>query len=412
MFFARPLSMFVCSATILVTPVYSTGGLRNTDFMDKANQGFAQMFSLDFDGATRTFTALAHQYPDHPAPPLYLATVIWLHQLDQDKDLTLNRFAYPNYATASADPRMAPASRKLFFDLIGRSQLLTEHQLKSSPGDIDAQYMRGVTEGLVAAFAITMDHNYFQALSHGRQAYIVQRALVDNDQYYDACMLVGLYEYIAAGVPWYLKWFTATTGFWGDKESAFRNLNLAVAKGTYVADEARLMRMTLLVREKRFKESLIDADALLQRYPRNYIFHLTQAQIFSMMGNREGAADTYLRILRFAEEGKLNYQSISPAAFRWEVANDLLPLRPQSALECYQALLRDSAISERWLVLSTLQSGCALDLLGRRDDAIEQYKRVLSMNNYDNAHAHASKYLQSPYTASPNSVSLPVLSNK
>src|ERR1019366_3683942 len=62
-----------------------------------------------------------------------------------------------------------------------------------------------------------------------------------------------------------------------------------------------------------------------------------------------------------------------------------------------------------WRVLAMLQSGCALDLLGRREEAIQQYKTVLSMNDYDNAHAHASEHLQSPYTVPPNSVSLPRL---
>jgi tetratricopeptide (TPR) repeat protein len=307
---------------------------------------------------------------------------------------------------------MPPASRKLFFELIARSQLLTEDRLKRNPKDLDAQYLRGATEGLLAVFAITIDHAYFQALSHGKQAYSVQRTLVDKNQYYDACMLVGLYEYVAVNVPWYLKWLPVTTSFWGDKEEALRDLNLAVEKGTYVTDEARVIRMTLLVREGRFKEALTDVDALLLRYPRNYIFHLTQAQILIMMGNREAAAEAYLRIFRLAEEGRLNCQKTNLVALRWEVANDLLPLRPQSALECYQELLRDPAISERWQVLSALQSGCALDLLGRHEDAIKQYKRVLSMNNYDNAHVHASGNLQSPCTASPRGFSFPVLSSR
>jgi tetratricopeptide (TPR) repeat protein len=222
-------------------------------------------------------------------------------------------------------------------------------------------------------------------------------------------LLAGLYDYVAANIPWFLRWLAAISGFRGDKARALRSLDLAVEKGQYVSEEGRVFRVVLLVREGRAGEALDDLHVLLTRYPRNYVFPLTQAQILDGVGRREEAADTYLQVLRFAEEGKPNYQRVDVAALRWQTGNMLLPIRPQAALEAYQVLLRGAATQERWKVLAMLQSGCALDLLGRREDAIRQYQAVLSMKNYDNAHAHANEYLQWPYTATPTTVSLPRL---
>jgi tetratricopeptide (TPR) repeat protein len=378
--------------------------------MDRANQGFDEILNLDFDAATRSFTILADQYPYHPAPPLYLATVIWLRELDVRQELVLDHFVHPGYFTKPANRAMPAATRTLFFDYTGKSRALAEDRLKSSPQDRDAQYLRGATEGLLAAFAITVDRSNSQALYHGKQAYGMESHLLEEDHpYYDACLLAGLYDYVAANIPWFLRWLAAISGFRGDKARALRSLDLAVEKGQYVSEEGRVFRVVLLVREGRAGEALDDLHVLLTRYPRNYVFPLTQAQILDGVGRREEAADTYLQVLRFAEEGKPNYQRVDVAALRWQTGNMLLPIRPQAALEAYQVLLRGAATQERWKVLAMLQSGCALDLLGRREDAIRQYQAVLSMKNYDNAHAHANEYLQWPYTATPTTVSLPRL---
>jgi tetratricopeptide (TPR) repeat protein len=220
-------------------------------------------------------------------------------------------------------------------------------------------------------------------------------------------MLTGLYDYIAASLPWYLRWLAG-----GDKERALRSLNFAVDKGRWVSDDARLIRMAILAREERHGDALADAERLAGKYPRNYVLPLARAQLLERMGRREEAGDTYLQILRFAEEGRPNYRRIEIGAFRWEVGNHLLASRPQAALECYQSLLADPATGERWRALALLQSGCAFDLLGRREDAIRQYQAVLAMPDYDNAHAHAQEHLRSPFSKNGNSISLPRLSAK
>jgi tetratricopeptide (TPR) repeat protein len=388
-------------------------GLRSAAFMDRANRGFVEILNLDLDAATRCFTALAGEYPDHPAPPLYLAMAIWLGELDGRQELILDRFVHPGYFTAPPNLAMQASSRKAFFDLVEKSRALAEQRLKARPGDRDAEYWRGAGEGLLAAFAITVDRSSLQAVHHGELAYGIERHLIEKaGSYYDAYILIGIYEYAATHLPWYLEWLRAIGVFRGDTERAIQLLNSAVEKGQYVSDEARVFRMVLLVREGRAREALEDAGTLLARYPRNYIFRLTQAQVLERMDRREAAADTYFEILRFAEEGRPNYGRIDASALRWQVGNMLLATRPQAALDAYEVLLRDSATPERWRVLAMLQSGCALDLLGRRQDAVRHYQAVLSMKSYDNAHAHASEHLESPFTATPGSVSLPRLLSK
>src|SRR5690606_32501813 len=50
-----------------------------------------------------------------------------------------------------------------------------------------------------------------------------------------------------------------------------------------------------------------------------------------------------------------------------------------------------------WVILSNLKMGYAYDLMGRRDDAVRQYRKVLSMDDYNKSRENARKYLEQPY---------------
>lgn len=407
----RPQLLLLAIAIIVLSPASTfPAGLRSAEFTEKASQGFVEIYGLDFDAANTIFRSLSSRFPSHPAPPLYQAGEIWMRQLYEDNELVLDQFVHPSYFTRPANKTMAPASRKRFFDLISKSRAAAELELKSNPKDSDARYYLGAGEGMLAAFAITVDRNYRKAFTHARQAYgIHKRITEENPKYYDAFATVGVYDYVADSLPWYLKWIAFLSGFRGGKERGFKYLNLVVEKGRFASEEARVFRMILLMRENRLSEALNDANFLLNQYPRNHIFHSTQAQILEQMGRREAAADAYLQIFRFAEQGRPNYQKLWSAASRWDIANSLLSLgRPQSALDCYERLLAEPETGQRWRILSTLQAGCALDLLGRREDAVVRYRTVLSIEDTDNAHARASRFLKSPCTA--DSISFPALS--
>jgi hypothetical protein len=388
----------------LPSPAFSQASLRSAEFMSAANDGFAKLYNLDFDAADAVFSGLAKQYPDHPAPPLYEATLAWLRHLDDCRELEFDHFVHPSYFNRVACP-MDPASRQHFLDLLAGSRSLADRRLKANSKDSDARYYRGAVEGLAAVFAVTVDRSYLDAFRHGQQAYALQKSLFQEDpHYFDASMLPGLFDYLSAEFPWYLRWLAG-----GDRRRGLQWVNLAVDKGLWAPDDARLIRSALLEHEGRPSDALADAASLSQKYPRNYLLHLAKAQLQETMGRRDEANATYMQILRLAEEKKPNYQRIQVTALQWEIGNRLLASQPRAALEHYQSILSDPAADERWRVLALLQSGCAFDLLGRREDAIRQYQLVLGMREYDNSHAHAHRYLQTPFSVVGNSIALPRL---
>ena len=384
----------------------SVPDLRNTEFMGAVNHIFALVYNPDFDPASAELAKLAVQYPEHPAVPLYQAMVLWLHQLDDNHVLSLDCFFHPACFTSNAANPLNAATSQRIMGLLNASRTLSDRRLKVNPNDADARYYRGAAEALAAAVAITLNRSALDAFRYGQQASAIHHQIFrDNGSYYDAMLLPGLYDYLSSGLPWYLRWLAG-----GDRERGLNSVNLAAEKGKWVSDDARLIRMMLLLREGRPAEALKDAVFLSEKYPRNYIFLMAQGQALDRMGHDAEADSIYLKILKLAEERSPNYQRIRLSRFRWDVGNRMLAHNPQASLKYYQSILSDSSAEERWKVLAHLQSGCALDLLGRREEAVGQYQMVLRMKEYDNSHAAATRHLKEKFDIIGNRIALPRLS--
>ncbi len=215
---------------------------------------------------------------------------------------------------------MDPQDRRAFHEGVEESQQLAEEILKADPGHQDARYFPGLYYGVLGSFAITVDHKTNQAFGYGKKAYQYHRDPVDGDaDYYDAYMSVGVYEFIVDNLPWYIKWLAVIIGYRGSEERAFEYLNLAAEKGVCVSDDARVMLMVLLVREKEYQEALAQASFLHETYPDNYLLHLTRTQILERMGRSQQAVKEYQSIVQLAESRKPNYQKLPLPVFglRW-----------------------------------------------------------------------------------------------
>ena len=88
---------------LLAASKLSAQDLRDPHFMERAQAGFADIFNMDYDKARQTFIALGKDYPQHPAPPLYLASIHWLEEMLRRQDLSLNRFIVPTYFSGKTD---------------------------------------------------------------------------------------------------------------------------------------------------------------------------------------------------------------------------------------------------------------------------------------------------------------------
>ena len=325
---------------------------------------------------------------------------MWLEELFLREDLDLNKFIAPGYFNSPPRREMPPVGKQDFFDLVALSQRLSGSILEQDPKHKDARYFLGSCHGLLGAFAITIDRDKTKAFKEGKKAYKSHKELVEEDRdYYDAYFTVGLYEYAVGNLPWYLKFLAFLAGIRGNEKKGLKYLDLAAEKGQYVADQAKALRMVLMVREKNLQEGLEQARNLHQKYPRSFLLHLNRAQILEKMEKPMAAAEDYLEVLRWAEEGKPNYSQINLLNFRFSVAKKLMELKFfPIALEQFQNVKENSETLERERALSCLQIGKIFDLQGKRSEAVAQYEQVLKSKNFESSHKDARSFLRRRYS--------------
>jgi tetratricopeptide (TPR) repeat protein len=373
--------------------------LRDPRFMERAQSGFAHIFNLDYADARRVFASLEKEYPQHPAPPLYLADIKWLEELLRRQDLSLDRYISPAYFSRKTNHVMPPRERASFFANLQRCQTLTNEIIQRNPRDKEGRYFLAMTYGLRSSFAITIDHNLRQAFSSGNKSYSYARELIEEDPgYYDAYLAAGIYEYIVGSIPWYLRWMVFVLGARGSKQQGLKYLSLASEKSQYVQNEAKLVEMVLYVRESRFAEALEIARFLSSKFPRNFLYQLSVAQILQMAGRKEQAAATLVQVEQRAEAGEPNFDKLPLKTFRYSLGNDLMSLgRQDLAQEQFLKSIDDPQTPNREKALSYLRLGEILDLKGLRSEATEEYRKVLALSDVENSHQQAREYLKKPY---------------
>lgn len=375
------------------------GNLRGPEFLAGAEEGFGHIYNLDYEQATASFERLRTRFPQHPAPPLYLATSIWLRELFQRQEFNLQQFVSPGYFDKPGARRMQDTDRRRFEELMAESKQLAEKLLQQDPSDKDARYFIGSLHGIRGSFAMTIDRSKSQAFRHGRQAYKTHLALVKEDpQFHDAYMSVGLYEYIAGSLPWYIKWLAAIIGYRGSKDRGFEYLDRAANQGIFVADDARLLQMFLYVREGMYEEALANLELLQARAAKNFILRLNEAQVLERMGRRNQAAAIYLEVLDLANRGVPNFHLLPLSAMRLTLGLRLFELNQlEPALEQLRLAAGEESLPLHRRLEAQLASGQILDLLGRRAEAQDCYRAVLEKIDRGAAFKRARKFLKKPY---------------
>lgn len=373
--------------------------LLDAKYLEAINKCSGAIYRLEYDEAIELITENIQQFPGHPGPTLARAAAIWLRELFERQEFDLDNFIAPSHFTRDAERHMPEADRDAFFRDVQEAKRLAELYLLGHPNDKEGRYYLGAAESALAVFTFTVEHDYMKALKHGRKAYQIQKAIVEEDpEFYEAYMTVGTYEYILGNLPWYIKWIAALAGLKGSEQRGFEYLILAAKKSAFISKEARMLLMVLYVREEEYAYGLQIAQQMHHLYPDNFILHLNQAQIYEHMNDPESAATIYMDVVRYAAEGRGSYTKIPLETFRYSAGEKLRELGElDQALALFEQTTRDPKAPESERALSHLRAGELLDLQGKRKEAIVQYQEVHKLENYEDTHDRASRLMKKRY---------------
>ncbi len=372
--------------------------------------GSDALFNLDYETARRNFKEMALAFPNYPAGPQFLADSLWIETLYKTRRLQSSLYDSDSFYSTNED-KADPQVIDQFRAWTRQARVLAEARLKQSPGDREALYFLGATQGLKASFEEAVERRHYAALKDGSDAVDKHREVINFDpSYHDAELSIGLYDYTVGALPLPVKIAAGVFGFRGSKKRGLATIERVSQEGRWVRDDAKTLLILLYTREKQFAEAAALARELGAKYPRNYLYRLEAADALVSQAAQErhanhAPATTSAETEAFATfENLLRDRTVRDTAGR---ALDLIHFKYGEALltagqfeHAAKEFMAAADVPNAQPGLATmahLNAAHSLDLAGKRNDALGQYRAVLARPNVYDAHEQAQTGLKEAF---------------
>ena len=405
--------LFLLTATISLGQEYKSTSFSEADlarYTSLRQSGIESLYNLDYEKARQDFQEIARLYPMHPAGPQLLAARLWTKTLYESRRLQTGLYNTQSFYV-SGDDKVDPKVVDEFRSLTREAKRLCDIRLKQNPKDVEALNFLAATEGLKASFEEAVERRHFAALRDGSDAVDRHRDVLKLDPtYVDAKLTIGLYEYVVGSLPLPIKVIAGVTGFRGSKKRGLEMLEEVARQGKWSQDDAKTVLILLYTRENRFADALACARELSEKYPKNYLLKLEVADALVAIARVERKAKnlpaaakaekeafaTFDELLRDRAVRDTAARSMDLIHFKYgEVL--LIAGQPDRAGKEFLATTKVERADAGLVTLAHLNAAHAFDLMGKRDDALLQYKQVLARPNVFDAHDEAKRGLKEPF---------------
>jgi tetratricopeptide (TPR) repeat protein len=379
-------------------------------FEELRRSGLDALYNIDYDKAQRDFKEIVRLYPNHPGGYQLQAARVWIKTLYESRRLQASLYSSESFYS-TGDDKVDPKIVTEFRNYTREAKRLAEAKLKQEPKNIEALDFLANTEGLKAAFEEGVERRHFAALRDGNDAVNHHREVLKLDpEYIDAQITIGLYEYVVGSLPLPVKLLAGATGYRGSKKRGLKMLEQVAQYGTWAKDDAKSVLIVLYTREKRFAEKVKLTRELSEKYPRNYLLRLEMADALVSLAAQErkendvaGAAQaekeafaTFDEILRDRNVREAAGRALDLIHFKYGEALLTAGLHERAAKE-FLATTRVDRAEQGLVTMAHLYAARAFDVAGKRDEALAQYKEVLSRPNVYDAHEEAKRGMKHAY---------------
>ena len=213
-----------------------------------------------------------------------------------------------------------------------------------------------------------------------------------------------MYDYVVGSLSLPMRLLAGLAGAHGSKKRGVATIERVAKEGKGARDQAKTLLIVLYTREKRYAEAAALARELAAKYPRNYLYRLEAGDALISEATLAGETDPASASQR---EAFAIFESLLHDKALAGTARDLIHFKYGEALMTarqYERAAKEFLASAETPgaqvglgTLAHLQAAHALDLSGKRNEALTEYRAVLSRPNVYDAHDQAQQGLQTPY---------------
>ncbi len=167
---------------------------------------------------------------------------------------------------------MAEGVEDEFENVMGRVIKVGEDRLANNSQDTVALFYTGAADGFLGEYYSASGSN-FRAVSIGKKALELHKKLLEiSPDCYDAYLCLGLFNFYASKVPWYIKPLMWIFGQSGSEEKAEEYLSLVSSKGDMAVYEARETLASLYYKRKDYQRAGELLKSLALQFPGNRLY--------------------------------------------------------------------------------------------------------------------------------------------
>lgn len=351
----------------------------------RIQRGIDYIYNIELEKADSQFTEVIKLRPDHPVGYFFQAMVQWWRILT-------------NFDDESHDQQ--------FYDMLNVVIDMAEKRLDENSKDVTALFFKGGAVGFRGRLRANRG-NWLGAANDGIVALpVVRKAYELDPNNYDVLLGIGIYNYYADIMPDRYPIVKPLMIFFpsGDRKRGLEQLSLAATNSKYAKVEATYFLMQNYFNfEKDYSKALELARQLHARYPRNSVFHRYFGRCLVSMGFLADANAQFVEIESRFQKKQTGYDAYDGREAYYYIGKfDFLSGRLENALVKLQkcdSLSRkiDKDGPSGFMSLGNLLMGMTYDLQNKREHALQQYRKVLAMKEYENSHVDAKRYTEKPY---------------
>ena len=364
----------------------------------QVKDGFRHFYDLDYDGAMSRFEAVLKQHPQDPMANSYVLMVTIFRELYRQDLLDTTYYARENFLSSNHSATITPAVRERVEQLTDTAVSLADARIKANSRDKDAYFARGYARGMHAAYITLAQHSYASAARQGLAARNDSEQVLKIDpDYVDAKMAMGIQQFAVASLPRLVRMLVGIAGIGGSKEEGLVLLRECAQHGTATKVESQTALSLFLRHDGRYTEAFQVAHHLAEQYPRDFLFRLEEANLMKDAGRGPEAIAIYRKVLADAAKPGYFAGPRLQLAYFGVADTERGQGNVAAAAEDYLNASRQIECSDWLRRRAYLNAGNMLDLLGRRDEALEQYRLAAAPGGDQSQAEPARRYLRSPY---------------
>ncbi len=361
-------------------------------------EAYSHFYDLDFPGAVARFERFHEEHPGDPQATALLLNAVVFEELYRLDLLDTTFYANDGFLTGHHATEENPKQRDRIFSLADEAVSEADWRIGKNARDVDALFARGWARALRCAYMAMAERSFSSGFRLATKAKDDEARVLELDpNYVDAKLVVGVYEYVVGALPWPFKFLIGFTGVTGSKSKGLEMLYDAGNRAVITSVESRTVIALFLRREGRYQEAIKVIRGLKAEYPRNYLFHLEEANLQKDAGEGMVAVEAYRAIL--ADAAKPGYFPQARLELTYFGLGDALRGQRHyaEAAQAYERAAGGPDVGRELKIRSFLAAGECRDLNGERALAVKNYQAAIAAGPETSRADIARKHLENPY---------------